>query len=74
MSRRPARARRLLAQRLHLVRAGGDRGDVPGWVMVAVMTAGLVAALLLVAPGAFKSVFCGAVEKVAADANTGGSC
>lgn len=27
----------------------GDRGDVPGWVLVAVMTAGLVTALWFVA-------------------------
>ena len=30
-----------LAQRLHDARRG-DRGDVPGWVMVTIMTAGLV--------------------------------
>jgi hypothetical protein len=26
---------------------GGDRGDVPGWVMIAVMTAALVMAILV---------------------------
>jgi hypothetical protein len=36
--RRPART----AQR-----ASGDRGDVPGWVMIAVMTAALVVAILI---------------------------
>lgn len=30
-----------------LVRAGRDRGDVPGWVMVVVMTAALVVAILI---------------------------
>ena len=30
-------------------RLGEDRGDVPGWVLVAVMTAGLVTALWFVA-------------------------
>lgn len=29
--------------------AGRDRGDVPGWVLVTMMTAGLVTALWLVA-------------------------
>ena len=33
-----------------------DRGDVPGWVLVAVMTAGLVTALWLVADDALTSV------------------
>lgn len=30
-------------------RLAADRGDVPGWVLIAVMTAGLVSALWLVA-------------------------
>jgi hypothetical protein len=30
---------------LHLVRPHDERGDVPGWVLVTVMTAGLVGAL-----------------------------
>lgn len=30
-------------------REGGDRGDVPGWVLVTVMTAGLVTVLWAVA-------------------------
>jgi hypothetical protein len=36
-----------LIQRRH--RRAGERGDVPGWVMITVMTAGLVAALWAVA-------------------------
>lgn len=30
-----------------LARAGRERGDVPGWVMVVVMTAALVVAILI---------------------------
>ncbi len=46
--------------RANLVRARGrdrDRGDVPGWVMVTVMTAILVVAIL----GVFKSQITSAV-------------
>jgi hypothetical protein len=32
-----------------VVGAGKDRGDVPGWVLVTVMTAGIVMALWVVA-------------------------
>jgi hypothetical protein len=41
-----------------------DRGDVPGWVLVAVMTAGLVTALWLVADGQLTSLFQRAVTSV----------
>jgi hypothetical protein len=33
----------------HREERSGERGDVPGWVMITVMTAGLVAALWAVA-------------------------
>lgn len=33
-----------------------DRGDVPGWVLVTVMTAGLVTALWLIADGQLTSI------------------
>jgi len=41
----------LTACRLRLVapRSRDERGDVPGWVMITVMTAGLVAALWAIA-------------------------
>jgi len=35
--------------RSRLYRTGRDRGDVPGWVLITLMTAGLVTALWLVA-------------------------
>lgn len=41
-----------------------DRGDVPGWVLVAVMTAGLVTALWLVADDALTSVLSRAISSV----------
>ena len=47
--------------------AGGraaERGDVPGWVLVAVMTAGLVTAIWLVADDALTSVFDRAMSSI----------
>ena len=51
-----------LAVRLHGM--GGDRGDVPGWVLVAVMTAGLVTAIWLVADGQLTAVLDRAISSV----------
>ncbi|HEX5016955.1 MAG TPA: hypothetical protein VFX15_05160 [Actinomycetes bacterium] len=41
-----------------------DRGDVPGWVLITVMTAGLVTALWLVADDQLKSIFTAALGRV----------
>lgn len=41
-----------------------DRGDVPGWVLVTVMTAGLVTALWLVADNQLKSILSNAMNSV----------
>ena len=41
-----------------------DRGDVPGWVMVTLMTAGLVFAIWLIAGPALTSVFEAAITRV----------
>ena len=41
-----------------------DRGDVPGWVLITVMTAGLVTAIWLVAEPALKDFFTQAVDGV----------
>jgi hypothetical protein len=56
----------LVTRHVHrwLVRAGDDRGDVPGWVLVTVMTAGLVTALWLVADDQLKSIFTSALGRV----------
>lgn len=43
---------------------GGDRGDVPGWVMVTVMTAALVVALMAVAVPKLRDVFNNAIDSV----------
>ena len=40
----------------HTVRRG-ERGDVPGWVLITLMTAGLVAALWAVAEDQLKALF-----------------
>ena len=52
------RARRWVA------RLGDERGDVPGWVLITVMTAGLVTALWLVADEQLKSIFTAALGRV----------
>jgi hypothetical protein len=52
-------ALRRLLNRMH-----GDRGDVPGWVLVTVMTAGLVTALWLVADDQLRSLFTSALGRV----------
>lgn len=41
-----------------------DRGDVPGWVLVTLMTAGLVIALWAIAGPALTEVFESAIERV----------
>jgi len=43
-----------------------DRGDVPGWVLVAVMTAGLVTAIWLVADDQLTAVLGRAIGSVTA--------
>ncbi|WP_254788137.1 hypothetical protein [Arthrobacter sp. ok909] len=49
-------------------RAGGadhpERGDVPGWVMITLMSAVLVAALLALAGPALEGLFNQAMDKV----------
>jgi len=45
-------------------RTRNQRGDVPGWVLITVMTAGLVAALWLVAEPQLKSMLSDALDSV----------
>ena len=52
-----------LAQRLHDARRG-DRGDVPGWVMVTVMTAILVVVILGIFEPQIKKALGGIIDKV----------
>jgi hypothetical protein len=48
--------------------ADRDRGDVPGWVLVTIMTAGLVTALWLVADDKLKQLFSDALDGVVGNA------
>jgi hypothetical protein len=43
---------------------GSERGDVPGWVLITVMTAGLVAALWAVAGDALSTMLRDALNSV----------
>jgi hypothetical protein len=45
-------------------RVRDERGDVPGWVMITVMTAGLVAALTAVAGPQLQNMLSSALHKV----------
>lgn len=45
-------------------RPSGDRGDVPGWVMVTLMTAGLVLSIWALAGPKLEEVFSTAVSQV----------
>jgi hypothetical protein len=58
----------LVAQRDRVIRriADGprDRGDVPGWVLVTIMTAGLVVALWAIAGPKLGQLFSSAVDSV----------
>ena len=44
------------------VRGARERGDVPGWVLITLMTAGLVAALWAVAEDQLKALFTDALN------------
>lgn len=44
--------------------ATSDRGDVPGWVLITLMTAGLVAAIWALAGPALANVFNTAIDSV----------
>ncbi|MBK5239094.1 MAG: hypothetical protein JJE28_08320, partial [Actinomycetales bacterium] len=41
-----------------------DRGDVPGWVLITIMTAGLVVAIWALAAPALGTVFDQAINRV----------
>nr|WP_066582812.1 hypothetical protein [Cellulomonas timonensis] len=44
--------------------AGDDRGDVPGWVLITLMTAGLVVALWAVAGPTLANLFESSIASV----------
>ena len=45
-------------------RVGDDRGDVPGWVLITLMTAALVVVIWTIAGPALSKVFEDAISKV----------
>ena len=52
------------ALRSRLMDEDRDRGDVPGWVMLTLMSAVLVAGLLLIARPALEGLFQDAINRV----------
>lgn len=52
------------ALRSRLTDEDRDRGDVPGWVMLTLMSAVLVAGLLLIARPALEGLFQDAINRV----------
>jgi hypothetical protein len=54
--------------RQRLVVDDSDRGDVPGWVLITLMTAGMVTALWVVAEPTLKSLLTNAL-KITGDPN-----
>lgn len=55
---------RLLRAAAHRAGSADDRGDVPGWVLVTLMTAGLVLGLWAVADTALTQMFTEAMNDV----------
>jgi hypothetical protein len=53
-----------LLDRLRVVVAEAERGDVPGWVLVTIMTAALAVALFAIASPLLGNVFSNAVNAV----------
>ncbi|MFS0703298.1 hypothetical protein AB6N23_02130 [Cellulomonas sp. 179-A 9B4 NHS] len=58
-----------LQRRLHVLTDDlterGERGDVPGWVLITLMTAGIVSVLWFVAGNALTQLFETAIQSVA---------
>lgn len=54
----------LLSRLVPLHPAHRERGDVPGWVLVTLMTAGLVVAIWALAGPALENVFNTAMDRV----------
>ncbi|MFM9877523.1 MAG: hypothetical protein ACKVOG_06705 [Rhodoglobus sp.] len=58
------RRRTMLVMRALITRLSHDRGDVPGWVLITLMTAGLVIIIWGLAGPALSSIFEQAIERV----------
>lgn len=60
---------RMWWQALHVrIAADRERGDVPGWVLITMMTAGIVVALWVVAEPTLRNLLTGALN-IAGDPN-----
>ena len=59
-----ARLQLVAARRLDAVARRAERGDVPGWVLITLLTAGLVTALWVVAKGQLIDMFQSALASV----------
>ena len=64
LTRLTTTARRLAARPLVRPRRRDERGDIPGWVLVTVMTAGLVGALYTLAKPQLTSLLNSALHSV----------
>jgi hypothetical protein len=58
------RARRATARLLHRGALRAERGDVPGWVLITLMTAGIVSVLWVVAQDQLVALFREALASV----------
>ena len=58
------RTRSLIGQKLICWRLADERGDVPGWVLITLMTAGLVIVIWALAGPALSGVFEQAISRV----------
>jgi hypothetical protein len=63
-SRRTVVRSQLAARRALAACAEGERGDVPGWVLVTLMTAGLVTVLWALASDQLQALFTRALNSV----------
>lgn len=64
ITRRAVAGAQALLRHLPVGRLGDTRGDVPGWVLITLMSAVLVAGLLAIAGPALQQLFNQAMEQV----------
>lgn len=64
MSLRVEAILRALLRRDREISASPERGDVPGWVMVTLMSAGLIAVIWVLADDWLRTLFQQAVDRV----------
>jgi hypothetical protein len=53
-----------VARAVNSIKRGRDRGDVPGWVLITLMTAGLVVAIWAIAGPALEGLFNDAISNI----------